>query len=512
MPISPETLLSTIRLRNVSGSGSVSKPDRAASSHAQVHAEKPSVSGRGALAGRQVAVGNGEQRAEGQSVLGKIRTGMLRIGQALLLVVTLPLFLIAGAGLGLAALGKAAGEKLTGMTAEQRNQAREAKAEKRYVQANQTLVHALRTPQGKSIANNQAVMDRLHAHSQLTGKQLTRQELHDMVVTGENIAKGLQDPATTSGTPPLQLTIDGSQLAVPSNTFTARALAWYMMASAASQDVLRNALGDTSTSDMTTSGSYIMKDPGHRIYDFLNNAPTSAARMSTHYEERVDHGNEHYVLGFVPTFGAKVAQRGIEDFRSRMPGQGGTMLFDKLKPDSNGTPELFVKFESAGCPPYFNSESHHGLGDKFMRFFASLDRNIHHVANFNHSQKAGAGEAPSTITRQEHMYKGTLAPAFEAVKSLFDTAINSGVASRDEASGVARSMKKFGVSAGLEVARHIADEAKALKNEMLYAKALSVESTILDEMTRLGLASDQHGIARRGAEVHITLNPAHVST
>lgn len=508
MPISSEAMSSTIRLRNVSGS--LSKPDGAASSRVQLPAQQPSVSGKSALAGRQLAVGNGEQRAEGQSVLDKIQNGMLRIGQAVMLLVTLPLTLIAGVGLGLAALGKAAGEMVTGMTAEQRNQAREAKAEQRYVRSNQDLVNALRKPQGESIANNQEVMDRLHAHAQLTGKSLTSQELHDMVVTGENIARGLQDPATASGKPPLELIIHGKQVEVPSNTYTARALAWYMMASAASQDVLRNVLGDTSTSDMTTSGSYVMKDPGHRIYDFLNGAPTSAGRMSTHFEERVGHDNEHYVLGFVPTFGSKLAQRGIEDYQSRMPGQGGTMLFDKLQPDGSGTPELFVKFESAGCPPYFSSESHHGFGDKFLRFFASLDRNIHHVINFNHSQKAGATKGLTDIVRQEHMYKGTLAPTFDAVKSLFDTAINSGIASRDEASGIAKSMKKFGVSAGLTVARHISAEAKAQKNEMLYAKALSVESLILDEMSRLGLASDHHGIARRGAEVHITLNPAHV--
>lgn len=468
------------------------------------------VAAQGGLAGRQVAVGDGQQNEAGRSTLDKIKTGLLRVGQGLLAAVTLPVTLTAGAVLGLAALGKVIGEKITGQTAEQRNQAREAQAEQRYVQANQAMVTALRTPQGPTIADNAAVMDRLQAHAQLTGKNLSPQELRDMVVAGENIAKGLQDPANATGRSPLSLTLNGQQYDVPSNTLTARAVAWYMMASAASQDVARNVMGDTSTSDMTTSGSYVMKDPGNRIYNFLNDAPTAGTRMSTHFEERLGHDREHYLLGFIPTFGKKPEQRGIEDFQSRMPGQGGTMLFDKLRPDGNGTPELFVKFESAGCPPYFSSESHHGIGDKFMRFFASLDRNIHHCINFKHSQNQGQGEAPTTISRQEHMYKGTLEPTFEAVKTLFDDAIHAGVANADDASGIAKSMKKFGVSAGLQVAQSIAQRAADQQDPVLQAKALSVASMIESEMTRLGLASDHHGIARRGAEVHISLDPGRI--
>ena len=475
-----------------------------------VSAERPAAEGLGSMSRRQLAVGSGAQKAEAASVTDGIKTGGLRFGQFLLAVVTLPASLLAGAGLLLAALIRAIDQASSGVSSDERNQAREKRAEKRYVQSNRTMIRALCTPQGRSISRNVGVMDRLKAHAELTGKQMSRKEIMSLVVAGENIAKALQDPVNAGGGSPLALTVNGATHQVASNTFTARALGWYMMASAASQDVVRNALGDTSTSDMTTSGSYIMKDPGQRIYKFLNAAPTAAARMSTHFEERLGHQNEHYVLGFIPTFG-KSAQKGIEDFQSRMPGQGGTMLFDTLRPDAHGTPELFVKFESAGCPPYFSAESHHGFKDIVTRFFASLERNIHHCVNFQNSKNTSGTEASTTVSRQEHMYKGTLAPSFAAVQSLIEDASASGLVERSAVSGAARSMKKLGVSAGLKAVHHVGLLAQNQGNQIMATKARSVGSMILSELDRLGLASDHHDIVRRGAEAHISLNPTEVA-
>lgn len=470
-------------------------------------------SGLGGLQDRQVRVGDGEQRVEGRSTGNKIKNGFLRLGQGLLAVVTLPLTITAGVALGVMALGKAIGEKVTGMTAEQRNQAREAKAEQRFIQANQAMVDGLKTPQGKSLAQNEAVIDRLFQHAQMTGKSMTRQEIVDMVATGENIAKGLQDPANAGKTSPISVKIGDQTHEVASNTYTARAVSWFMMASAASQDVTRHEIGDTSTSDMTTSGSYIMKDPGNKMYNFLNAAPTAGNRMSTHFEERLDHSKEHYLLGFIPTFGSKPQQRGIEDFQSRMPGQGGTMLFDKLKPGQDGTPELFVKFESAGCPPYFSSESHHSVGDKFMRFFASLDRNLHHCVNFAAStHQGGGGGSDTTVSRQEHVKKGVLKDTvFEPVKDLAKQAQKAGLIGKDESSGVSKSMGKFGISAAMTMVTEIEKRALESGDDMMVAKARSLKESIQGEMNRLGLTSDQHGIARRGAEVHISIEPSKIA-
>lgn len=469
----------------------------------------PVTHGSGALEGRQIAVGDGQQNNSGRSVLNALKTGALRLGQGLLLVVSLPLSISSSIGLGLAALGKYVGEKLTGVTIEARNQAREARAEARYIQASHDMIEALKAPQDDLyLGGKQDIMDRLMAHSQMTGKTMSMAEIRDLVISGENIARALQAPENSTGRSPLSISIYGQEHQVPSNSYTVRALSWFMMASAASQDIGRNLAGDTSSSDMTTSGAFIMKDPGNRIYNFLNDAPGSTARMSTHFEERLGHDKEHYMLGFVPTFGKKSAQRGIEDFQSRMPGQGGAMLFDKLKPDANGQEELFVKFEAAGCPPYFNAESHHSIGDKFLRFFASLDRNIHHCINFKKSQNQQGSAEAAKVSRQEHMHKGVLQPCFDAVRDLFRHAQDAGLVQRDDASGVARSMKKFGVGAGLVVAQEIRARANAQGDNMLEARAASVAGLIQDEIRRLDIASADLNIERRGAEVHISIDPA----
>lgn len=474
----------------------------------------PSAPGKGALKDHQVAVGSGAQRTQGKTAAETFKSGLKSFGMGLFrglqgawAVATLPVTILGGLALGTAQLGKVIGAKITGVSAEDRYAKREAKAEQRFIQRNQDLVDALKKPQGgpaQSLAAREEVVDRLFKHAQMTGKAMSKDEIRDLVATGENITKAIQGAPGDKLTLPVKVTIDGKTHDVKSNTYTARAVGWFMMAQAAQQDVQRQASGD-KTSDMTTSGSFVMKDPGNKMYDFLNSAPTSGPRMSTHFGERIGHGKEHHILGFIPTFGTKPQQRGIEDYQSRMPGQGGTMLFDKLKPGQGGTPELFVKFESAGCPPFFASEKHHGIGDRFLRFFASLDRNVHHCFNFAKSQKSSGGGSDSVV-RQEHIKKGTLkATVYDPVKQLAQDAVDMGLVKKGDISGLAKSMGKYGMPAAQSFVARMIEVALDKDNPMLLAKAQSLAESIQDEMIRLGIGSDQHGIERRGAEVHIGL-------
>lgn len=462
-------------------------------------------SGKGALEGRQISVGDGTQSAEGRGIGDKIKNGFLRLGQGLLAIVTLPLTITAGLTLGVAALGKVIGEKISGMGAEERYAKREEKAEQRFVLKNQAMLNELTTPRGPTLTSEASVMDRLEKHAESQGKSMDRAELTKLVAAGENIAKALKESPT--GGSPLKL----GEHNVESNTYTARALSWYMMAVAAKQDDVRDLSGGDSkvTSDMTTFGSFVMKDPGNKIFNFLNAAPTAGTRMSTHFEERLGHSNEHLALGFIPTFG-KSEQRGIEDYQSKMPGKGGTMLFDKLKTGKDGQPELFVKFEAVGCPLFFSSENHHTIGDKFLRFFASLDRNIRHVHDFKNSQNQVGGNVQE-ISRQEHVKKGVLKePVFDKVKELVQQAVDAGIMDKDAVSGIAKSMGKLGMPAALNMVEGIINMARKEENLILENNARQLQQNIQAVLSDLGSSSDHYGIERRGAEVHISLDPAYI--
>ena len=91
--------------------------------------------------------------------------------------------------------------------------------------------------------------------------------------------------------------------------------------------------------------------------------------MSTHFAERAGHTENYKLLGLIPT--SKVNQRGIEDYQSLMPGNGGTMLFDKLAPAARGWMGSYLKIESVGCPPFAKQAQKAQATPP--RFFVALD-------------------------------------------------------------------------------------------------------------------------------------------
>lgn len=482
--------------------GDIAQDAAAVQAPPQAHANGAVVAVRGpALNGAIVGAGNGNARQAALGIADRAKAFFSAMGQPF----------------------KALGEQMRSMGTSLKNAfshaAREQKLDAKYRLDNAGMVRALGQPMGEnSIARNDAAMTKVFQHARNMGCELDPRQLRQLVATGERLATTLQADIQGSGNSPLTvLDNDGNPHQVSSGIHTTRALSWYMMAVGALQDVAREAAGVEGHSNMPTNGSFVMKDPGNRTYNFLNQAPTAASRMSSHFNERSDitRGQgfsgfittlreSHKAFGFIPTF--KPAQRGIEDYRNMLPGQGGAMLFDKLLA-GDGSQELFVKFEHGGCPPYFSArESHEGVGASIGRFFGAIGRNAGHVFSFASTRGAdGAVEG----RRQEHVFKGVLrdtvhTPFKELVQSAKGSGLDLGASSR----AISNNVEKFGMPTVHAMVQQIADQAQAVGNQALVDQARALQDSIRTEMDKLGAASEHYGIDRRGAEVHISLDPA----
>lgn len=458
--------------------------------------------GMGTLAGRQIQVGDGQQRQAASVHAERAKSFFKMAGKVLACIVLAPIALpvaaVAGVTRALLQIPRLVNEKLL-----------EPRSDKKFEIANPHLT-PLRAPMQGSVLNNPTVQDRLWAHAQAQKTPMTRQQIMEHVATGERIAQALGTPHAhqAAGGSPITLQVNGQPVQVDSSVHTTRALGWYMMAAAAQQNANRElsqdhaTIGEQKVTDMSSSGSFVMKDPGNRIYSFMSAAPTADSRMSTHFSERVDHTETHKIAGFIPT--SKPAQRGIEDYRNMLPGQGGTMLFDKLAA-RDGTQDLFVKFESVGCPPYFRKEPHQGISQGIARFFSALDRNIGHATSFVGSRFQGESEE---MRRQEHVYKGTLKDdVAEPFGNLVNHAIQSGVIDASS-KAVGRSVHKFGMPFLREALDRIETMASQQNNAQILGEVAKVRQDMVDATAKLGAQSDMHGIERRGAETHISLQPA----
>lgn len=381
-------------------------------------------------------------------------------------------------------------------------ESREARLDKAYAARNAQMVQALATPMPNSVLGEKGVLDKLEAHAKSLHSPLSRQQIQELVATGERLVVALRD--APNGNSPLSIKGgDGQQYTVDSGIHTTRALSWYMMAMGALQDVRRDEAQLNTPSSMPTNGSFLMKDPGNRIYQFMAQAPTSCSRMSTHFNERSSTDSQHKIIGLFPT--GKPAQRGIEDFRGMLPGQGGSILFDKLH-GRNGSQELFVKFEHAGCPPYFGGlENHEGVGTAISRFFPALSRNLGHALSF---LKTRGGEEPIEGRRQEHIYKGLLKKTvYTPFMNLVKLAEQQGMNLGQDAKSIAKSIHKTGLPVVHKMLDLIAKQALEQGKPDVAKEAETVRQKVGEALLELGWQSDRFDIERRGGEVHIELDP-----
>ena len=120
--------------------------------------------------------------------------------------------------------------------------------------------------------------------------------------------------------------------------------------------------------------------------------------------------------------------------------------------------------------------------------------------------KSGPAD-PSVVKRQEHVYKGVLKNTIaEPFANLVKQAVRSGVIDAD-CKAIGDSVHKLGLPFVEEALNRIQDAATANDNTSILTQVMSLRRAISDESAKLGLASDQHGIERRGAEVHISIDP-----
>ena len=157
--------------------------------HAQVpQGVGPARTGAGALAGRQIQVGDGQPREQSTSLADKAKGFFKTAGKVLAGIVLAPIALPVALG----ALAVVATTRLLLQVPRLINEKLlEPAADKRFENANPQLMQ-MRQPLPGGILSNPGVMEKLTAHAQAQGTPMTSQQIQDMVATGERLAEALQ--------------------------------------------------------------------------------------------------------------------------------------------------------------------------------------------------------------------------------------------------------------------------------------------------------------------------------
>lgn len=373
----------------------------------------------------------------------------------------------------------------------------------------------------------QAVMDRVVAHAQAAGKfetvsgeatpgKLTRKDLERLVRVGEGVYRAIY---ADRGQDVAHLTLPGSERPLAS-PYTCKALAWFLAAQAAKQDVVASLSSKGNAqgrSDLESPHTWVMKDPGGRLHAFLKAVPTAAPRLSDYMAA---HSLSPKASRWDRLFGADRRQQGaIEDYQSTFPGAGGSLHFDQLaaSKDSSNEPELFIRFDKAGRPPCFassgGSSGDSGGPGTLLRFFAAFGRNMDH---FMQPRKAGTNDA---------------IPLSDDLNNQFKTLIQDAVTSKicgEDALPFAKGAVKYDLPFLKKALEHLEQRAKdeivgidVLRKQNFFSLAMrstESEAKMRAIEARCGLLlqkiqeEERHmrthdHIARRGSEVHLLLEP-----
>lgn len=339
--------------------------------------------------------------------------------------------------------------------------------------------------------------------NQLGGdKRISQSEMNTYIRMGEQIVNAVK--ASPDGKTPLEVTVNGQKVEVRSNLETTRAVGWYLHAKAISD----NADGAHAPATTGKSGAMVAADPGNKIYNFLRANDGCYGRTSTHMEKQSASRSdmrwaEAYSKSGLVSAGAiakgGALQMGIEDFHDKMPGGGGTLLFDKLLPDSSGSERLYIKFEPVGVPNSFGFRGKHmdeadGFAEQ-MRGLANAGlRNVSHGANLFGSIKAKMFSSEEGY-RGEKVDKGPTKATYKAFQAELKSAdwIDDGM--RKE---MAADVKKYGATAMKSALEDLIDLAPAGHPavERLQATQTQFEALLT------GLGADL-GMDRTGNELHV---------
>lgn len=361
-------------------------------------------------------------------------------------------------------------------------------------------------PSGNSKSIGDIMNDFRRSH--LDGdKRLTQQEMIRYIATGERLVRALNQ--APNGTPPLTVKapdLDGSgseaTFHIKPGIDSARAISWFLQA---------KAVADNSASgkdQLLFEGAMIAKDPGNKLFNFLNSSENCYGRVSSHMMER----SSSVETGFFATakglfkggvsslfgvgFSGQPLQRGIEDFSDKMPSRGGTLLFDKMHSSrQGGEPEIYMKWEPVGMPTTFNFMATHNndsVGTSLIDRGFALGRCIKHTINF-------AANGNPNEYRGEKMEKGEAKVVLEAFKDAIGGL--NGVPDRVKDS-ITKSVVKFGAEEMRSVLQGLANSPE-IANDAANSQAIATVRGQLDAFM-LSMGSDL-GIARKGGEVHVSL-------
>lgn len=366
---------------------------------------------------------------------------------------------------------------------------------------------ALYKPQPLSLASNARVIALLEAHALAAHTPLKRHEIAGYVALGERAIRAIEQIRKGEGnesTPmPARLSVAGATLTP--NLEVMRAISWYVVACAAQQDANReaegisNQIGDQVITDLTISGSYVFKDPHNALYDFMNLYPAVYSRISTHFNERSE----------LPRSGSgKADQRGIEDYQNRLPGENGTILFDKL---TQG--DIFFKFEHAGMPTLAGAWQVDDQGQGAATSQQVLQRVMSHSLSFVWTLLF---PTPG-VERKEHVYKGLLEK--EVYRPFLEMMQTSQAYGLLQEGGTPALHAKLSQNEGLphlektlaQIRAQIdAGTEQTAELTQLLPALTALEQAIQHSKEQLGAQSNHLGIIRRGAETHVDLNPPRV--
>jgi hypothetical protein len=338
--------------------------------------------------------------------------------------------------------------------------------------------------------------------------RISKDEMLRYIATGERLMAAINN--SPDGRPPLSVTAPKLGVQGETETFqihpgidSARAISWYLQAKALADNA------GTGQDILLKEGAMVAKDPGNKLFNFLNSSENSYGRVSSHMQERSSSVETGFFGGlkglfkggvtslFGVGFSGQPLQRGIEDFGSKMPSKGGTLLFDKLNSSTDGgQPEIYLKWEAVGMPTTFNPAATHdndSLGNALLDRAFAFGRCIKHSINF-------IKDANPATYRGEKMEKGKAKEVSESFGEMIQGLPFLSDRTKDN---LIKSVNKFGAAEMLKVLDKLRDLPE-VQSDPIHAKAVrDVRGELLTFMGEMGT---DMGIARKGGEVHVKLS------
>lgn len=333
-----------------------------------------------------------------------------------------------------------------------------------------------------NLSKNDEIISTLLAHAKKNKCNLTCEQIKRYVGFGELILNKLTDAVNPeiNKTGKLELTItskNGSEektetCHVESSPETSKAIIWAIYANLAQAGKF-----------LLDEGTMVIKDPGHRIGDFLRQDPTRYERPSSHYA--------NYKIGAKDKsfddkrFKELTNQYGIDDALGRFPGEGGSLLFANIKATSNApnqSDELFFKIEKHGFTP--------GFGLKAM--LTKLQHSISYLRTRAWTPTWMKEDKGDAVSCKEHIHKDGLKKSiWTPFTKLVDSLENS-----DKA--ILKKAEQHGLT---EVEAFLS--ANPLTNAHSSYEIYTQLSNSIKELYQQHKDRKDSGIGRRGNEVHI---------